>query len=76
MKYAVLLAAIAVVYYFLSRSAPLVPVAQAVTAQEAVALSTGPRPSSATEGSALKQPLNRTRAALDQVQRRNGDGEF
>jgi hypothetical protein len=77
MKYVFLLAAVAVVYYFLSRSAPIAPVVKTVTAQEVAPLTTGPRnPPPAASSTALKRPLDRTHAVLDQVKQRNGNGEF
>lgn len=69
-----LLAGVALIYFLLVRQTPVAPVVQAVTAQEAAPLTTGPRNPPAS--SALKQPLDCTRAALGQVRQRNGDGEF
>lgn len=81
MKYVLLLAGVALLYYFLIREAPVKPVAQAVTGQEVAPLTTGPRHAPAPSASApattaLKRPLDRTHAVLDQVRQRNGDGEF
>jgi len=77
MKYVLMLLAIAAAYYILGRNTPVAPVAQAVTAQEVSPLTTGPRaPAPPAESSALKRPLDRTHAALDQVKQRNGNGEF
>lgn len=65
MKYALLLATVAAIYYFLSGSAPIAPVVQTVSAAETVPLATGPRnPPTAATGAALKWPLNRTRTSL------------
>jgi hypothetical protein len=76
MKYVVLLLGIAVIYLILMRSAPIAPAVQAATAQEVAPLTTGPRETTAPASTALQQPLDRTRAALDQVKQRNGDGQF
>jgi ABC-type microcin C transport system permease subunit YejB len=75
MKYVLLLLGVALIYYFLVRSAPVVPVAQAVTAQEVAPL-TGSREAAAPAATALKRPLDRTHAVLDQAKQRNGGGEF
>ncbi len=71
-----LLLGVAAVYFFLIRSAPVKPAVQAVTAQDVAPLTTGPRASAAPAGTALKRPLDRTNAVLDQVKQRNGSGEF
>lgn len=77
MKYVLLVVAVLAVYYFLGRSAPMKPVAQAASGQEAAALATGPRePAPAATTNALKRPLDRTHEVLGQVQQRNGNGEF
>jgi hypothetical protein len=76
MKYVLLLLGVALIYYFLTRSAPVAPVAQVVTAQEIAPLTTGPRATAAPASTALKRPFERTHAVLDQVQQRNGNGEF
>ena len=77
MKYVLMLLAIAAAYYILGRNTPVAPVAKAITAQEVVPLTTGPRaPSPPPESNSLKRPLDRTHTALDQVKRRNGNGEF
>jgi len=76
MKYLSLLGALAVIYLVLVRQSPVAAVHQAVVAADAATLSTGPRAPAPSPGSALKQPIDRTHAALQQVQARNGDGEF
>jgi hypothetical protein len=77
MKYVLLLLAIAAAYYILGRNTPVAPVAKAVTAQEVAPLTAGPRaPAPPPASSALKRPLDRTHAVLDQVKQRNGNGEF
>ena len=77
MKYLFLLAAVAVVYFVLARNSPVAAVQEAVTASEAAPLSTGPRePAAPAATSALKAPLDRTHAVLEQVKQRNGAGEF
>ncbi len=86
MKYVSLLIGVALIYYIFVRSAPVAPVVKEVTASESAPLTTGPRetaaaatPSSAAGQAAhqaLKQPLDRTRAVLEQVKQRNGKGEF
>ena len=76
MKYVLLLLGLATIYWFLIRSAPVAPVVQAVTASEVAPLTTGPRATVAPASSALKRPIDRTNAVLDQVKQRNGNGEF
>lgn len=77
MKYLVLIATVAIVYFVLARNSPVDSVKEAVTASEAAPLTTGsrePAPPAAT--SSLKAPLDRTHAVLEQVKARNGTGEF
>jgi hypothetical protein len=76
MKYVFLLLGVAAIYYFLARSAPVAPVTQAVTAAEVAPLTTGSRETAAPASNALKRPIDRTHAVLDQVKQRNGKGEF
>jgi hypothetical protein len=76
MKYVLLLLGLAAIYWFLVRSAPVKPVVEAVTASEVAPLTSGPRATAAPAGTALKRPIDRTNAVLDQVKQRNGDGEF
>ena len=77
MKYLFLLAVVAVVYFVLARNTPVSSVTEAITASEAAPLTTGPRePAAPAATSALKAPLDRTHAALDQVRQRNGAAEF
>ena len=76
MKYVLLLAAVAVIYFFLSREAPIARVAEAVTQKEAVPLTTGGRDVPPPASNFLKRPLDRTHAVLDQAKQRNGSGEF
>ncbi len=75
-----LLIGVALIYYVISKNAPVKPVVQAVTAQEAAPLTTGPRhaapPPAAPATTSLRRPLDRTRSVLDQVKQRNGNGEF
>ena len=77
MKYLFLLAAVAVVYFVLARNTPVNSVKEAVIASEAAPLTTGPRePAPPAATNALKAPLDRTHAVLDQAKARNGAGEF
>ena len=77
MKYVLLLLGVAFIYFVLIRKAPVQQAAQTVTAQEAAPLTTGPRDQTpATSSTAIKRPLDRTHAVLDQVKQRNGNGEF
>jgi hypothetical protein len=76
MKYVLLLLSVAVIYYFLTRSSPIAPVAQTVAAQEVAPLTTGSREAAVPASTALKRPFDRTHAVLDQVKQRNGNGEF
>ena len=67
----------AVVYFVLVRNTPVHSVKEAITASEVAPLTTGPRePAAPAATSALKAPLDRTQAVLDQVRQRNGAGEF
>ena len=86
MKYVFLLIAVALVYLFLVRKAPVAPVVKEITQQEAAPLTTGPAgaPASspvsgaapAQSTNALKRPIDRTKDVLNQVKQRNGNGEF
>lgn len=77
MKYLFLLAAVAVVWLVLALNSPVASVQEAVTASAAAPLTTGPRePAPPAATSALKAPLDRTHAVVEQVKARNGAGEF
>jgi hypothetical protein len=76
MKYVLLLIGLVVIYFLLARSAPITPAVQAATGSEVAPLTTGSRADAAPAGTALKRPIDRTHAVLDQVQQRNGNGEF
>jgi hypothetical protein len=83
MKYFFLLATVGGIYLFFLHHAPVAPVVQAVTAQEAAPLSSGPRGNTEPAPAAapprtdfLKRPIDRTQEVLKQVKARNGDGEF
>jgi hypothetical protein len=79
MKYVLMLLAVAVIYFLIARQAPVAPAVETITASEAAPLTTGPRdpsPATANSSTALKRPLDKTHAVLDQVKKRNGDGEF
>jgi hypothetical protein len=84
MKYVFLLATVAVVYFFIVHKPSVAPVVSAVTEQEAAPLTSGPRGGEATPApdaparasDYLKKPIDRTKAVLEQVKKRNGDGEF
>jgi hypothetical protein len=76
MKYVLILAAVAVIYFFLSREAPVAPVAEAVVQKEVAPLTTGGRDVPPPASNFLKRPLDRTHAVLDQVKKGNGNGEF
>jgi hypothetical protein len=79
MKYLILFAGVAVVYFVLGRQSHVAPVIEAVSASEAAPLTTGPRATASTaaqETNSLKSPIDRTHAALEQVKARNGAGEF
>ena len=65
MKYVFLLGAVALVYVVLIRQSPLAQVKQTATQVD-----------SADSGVNLKRPINRTHEVLDQVKKRNGNGEF
>jgi len=62
MKYIFLIAIVAIVYVVLFRHAPVAEVKQAVKQEDS--------------GINLKRPIDRTHEVLDQVKKRNGDGEF
>ncbi len=76
MKYILLLLGVAVIYLVLVRSSPVKEVAQTMASPEVAPLTTGPKEIAAPSGTALKQPIDRTRAVLEQVKARNGNGEF
>lgn len=83
MKYVSLLLGVALIYFIFVKSSPVAEVTKEVTSAEAAPLTTGPRETNAASPSApsaahtaLKQPLDRTRAVLDQVKQRNGNAEF
>jgi hypothetical protein len=76
MKYLSVLGALVIICILLTRNSPVSGVQQAVAEVDAIAppaVAPAPSPSAAT---ALKQPIDRTQAALQQVKERNGDGEF
>lgn len=76
MKYISLLLAVAAGYFYLARATPVGAVAKSVTAEEVAPLTTGPREPVLPPTNALKRPLDRTHAVLEQVKTRNGAGEF
>jgi len=76
MKYLALLAVLVVIYLVLARNSPVEQVKDAVAQSEAAPLTQGAREPQPAAGSALKRPIDRTHAVLDQVKARNGDGEF
>lgn len=83
MKYVFLLLTVTGVYFILVRKAPVAPVINEITQQEAAPLTTGPRmaPTAATGSPTpgtdfLKRPIDRTHEVLNQVKQRNGTGEF
>jgi len=77
MKYLALLGALLVICVLLTRQSPVSGVQQSVAEADAVAPPTSVVPApSPTAGAALKQPIDRTKAVLERVRERNGDGEF
>jgi hypothetical protein len=74
MKYLLLLAGVVVAYVILTRQTPVAEVKTAVAQTEVAPLVSGSR--DVQPASALKRPINRTHAVLDQVKQRNGAGEF
>ena len=83
MKYVFLLATVAMVAFFIVKKTSVAPVVSAVTQQEAAPLTTGPRGGDTPAPNApprasdyLKKPIDRTKEVLNQVKKRNGDGEF
>ncbi len=76
MKYLSVLGALVIICILLTRHSPVSGVQQAVAEADAIAPpATAPAPSPSA-GTALKQPIDRTKAVLQQVKARNGDGEF
>lgn len=75
MKYVLLLAGVAIIYFILCRAVPVAQVKDAVTASEVAPLTTGGRDAKPA-ATALKRPFDRTNAVLDQAKQRTGDGEF
>ena len=76
MKYVSLLLGLALIYYIIARNSPVAEVTKEMAAPEVAPLTSGPRETNAPAHTALKQPIDRTRAVLDQVKQRNGNGEF
>ncbi|MEA3213614.1 MAG: hypothetical protein QOE70_6671 [Chthoniobacter sp.] len=76
MKYLAILAAILAACFVLARELPLEPVKQAIVQSEAAPLVQGGRTIAPGGVTALKRPLDRTQAVLEQVKARNGDGVF
>lgn len=76
MKYLAVLAIVAIVYVVLSRQTPVAQVTEAVAQTEVQPLTQGGRDVAPAMSTALKRPLDRTNAVLQQVQDRNGAGEF
>ena len=75
MKYLWLLGAVAVVYFVLARQTPVAAVQQSISQSEVAPLTTGSR-EAAPAKTAFKRPFDRTHDVLNQVQKRNGTGEF
>ena len=71
-----LLAAVGGIYAYLTHHTPVAPVVEAATGREAAALATSPREATPAHTNALKAPIDRTHAVLEQVKGRNGKGEF
>lgn len=79
-----LLLGVALIYFIFVKSSPVAEVTKEVTSAEAAPLTTGPRETNAAAPSAagqaahdaLKKPIDRTRAVLDQVKKGNGNAEF
>lgn len=76
MRIVALLIVVLAVYLYFARQSPVAPVVEQITAQEVVPLTTGPRAGVPTGSSSAARPFQRTDAVLQQVQQRNGDGEF
>jgi hypothetical protein len=76
MKYLGVLIVLVIISLFLTRQAPVASVKEAIVQSEAAPLSEGGREPAPPAGSSLKQPFDRTHAALEKVKARNGDGEF
>ena len=66
MKYLFIMAVVAAAYLVLGKQAPVQPVKAALSNAEAAPLVAGSHPVTAPEGSALKRPLDRTHAVLEQ----------
>ena len=65
MKYVLLLAGVALVYFVLIRHAPISKVTDTIV-----------HPEAADTRINLKRPIDRTNQVLEQVKSRNGNGEF
>jgi hypothetical protein len=75
MKYVAIIAVVAIVYFVLARHTPVAAVQQSISQSEVAPLTTGSR-EAAPASTSLKRPFDRTHEVLDQVQKRNGKGEF
>ncbi len=76
MRYLALLAVVAVIYFVLTRHAPVAEVKEAMAQTEVAPLTQGSRDVAPVASSSIKRPLDRTNAVLQQVKTRNADGEF
>lgn len=76
MKYLALLGALVIICFLIARQMPLGEVKDAVIATGSAPLAQGNRDPAPSTGTALKRPIDRAHAVLEQVKARNGDGEF
>ncbi|HEX8311393.1 MAG TPA: hypothetical protein VF614_08760 [Chthoniobacteraceae bacterium] len=76
MKYLFLLATLVVGYYLLSRDTPVTAVTETLAETKAAPNISATASGTTSPSNALKRPLDRTNATLDQVKQRNGAGEF
>jgi hypothetical protein len=77
MRFVAVLAVLAIVSLLLTRHSPVESAKDAVAQAEAVAPTPAPAaPAAAPTPTALRRPIARTHAVLDQVKTRNGAGEF
>ncbi len=76
MRYLAILAIVAVIYLALAQKTPVTGVKEAMAQTEVQPLTQGARDVAPAASASIKRPLDRTSAVLQQVEMRNGGGEF
>ena len=76
MKYLLIVGALVVICVMFLRKPSIPPRTETNAQSAAAAVAPVPQPASAPASTALKRPIDRTHQVLDQVEKRNGAGEF